>query len=128
MDAEQKNDPLVFAGSTEKAFLGIIEQAKRSANTLSDQAERAQYQKKLQRLKGLLFWQASEQFPARLWQAKSELNGLDDAIEVHQSQLQHLQALMATSDELSALSARVDTQQLRVEEQLKYIGQALDKA
>lgn len=126
--AEQKNDPLVFANGTEKEFLRIIDQANRNVKSVSDQAERTQYQNKLQRLQGLLYWQASEQFPARLWQAKSELNGLDDAIEVHQRQLLSLQTLMATSDELSALSARVDTQQLRVEEQLKQISQALDQA
>ncbi len=126
--AEQKNDPLVFADGSDKEFLRIIDQASRNTKSVSDQVERRQYQKKLERMQGLLFWQLSEQFPARLWQAKSELNGLDDAIEAHQNQLLRLQALMAASDELSTLSIRVDTQQLRVEEQLKPIDQALDQA
>jgi hypothetical protein len=75
------------------------------------------YQQRLARLRGILSWQASEEYEQRLWQAQKELNQLDGEIQNTLAQQNKLLALLGEKPEFSQQKQRIDDLELRITEQ-----------
>jgi len=76
--------------------IGYMKRIKRSNSTLAaitKASNKARYQQRVERINGILLWNLSEAFPARIWQAKKGLNEIEKSIASSkqiQKQLQNI--------------------------------------
>ncbi|MFT4939587.1 MAG: hypothetical protein ACI88A_002630 [Paraglaciecola sp.] len=77
------------------------------------------YQQRLERLQGILLWQASEAFEQRVWQAQKQLNQLDDEMKNTLGQQQRLLTLLAEKPEFNKQKQRIEDLELRITEQMQ---------
>jgi hypothetical protein len=85
---------------------------------LGQPALAADYQKRLQRIDGLLLWQDQEDFSERLWLAKKELLAVDEVLAQTREQRQNLVSLLSQSPEYNHQEQQIAALQQRVDEQL----------
>jgi hypothetical protein len=85
---------------------------------LGQPALAADYQKRLQRIDGLLLWQDQEDFSERLWLAKKELLAVDEVLAQTREQRQNLVSLLSQSPEYNQQEQQIAALQQRVDEQL----------
>lgn len=85
---------------------------------LGQPALTADYQKRLQRIRGLLLWQDQEDFSERLWDAKKELVAVDELLAQTLKQRQNLVSLLSQSPEYNQQEQQIAALQQRVDEQL----------
>ncbi|MER2493677.1 tetratricopeptide repeat protein [Catenovulum sediminis] len=88
--------------------LQIVERIKNSRNT-------DEYSERLQRLAGVLFWQAKTTAPQVIWQHQLQLNQIEKELTQAQIQYQKLQGLMANNSGFNVLIKRHETQSLKLE-------------
>lgn len=107
-----------------QAWLERLKQAQTRVakiNALKKQAGqpalKTQYSQRLQRLNGLLLWQASEAFSVNSWQTKKALQQLELSIAQAETRQQNLLETLANGADFSAQRARVADLLKRIDEQ-----------
>jgi hypothetical protein len=105
---------LAFANEEESQWLDRIARSNTALTNIGDKKDTVEYKQRLARVKGVLSWQLTEQYPQRAWQHKKQLQQLDRAIAGVTSQQQHVVNIANTqgSLELSIKKHNKSEQQL----------------
>lgn len=111
IDAEKQQDLLgVAAGKTLSRFQRIEDLSSRSDNLKSNvaSAEYEKLQQRISRLKGLLMWEAKEQYERNLRLSDDEINALEREIERYADNLSNFNGVIAKGPErLKSFKKRV---------------------
>ncbi|UTW46093.1 hypothetical protein KFE80_04135 [bacterium SCSIO 12696] len=99
----------------------------KAAGELSD-VEQTEYQEMLRRSRGLLYWQASEQFPDNLWQQQKSLKQFQTQLLEAVENYRHLQDVIEQAPDIAPYQARLDALQQRLLGREQAVAGALDKA
>ncbi|MDN4502061.1 hypothetical protein QX776_06590 [Alteromonadaceae bacterium BrNp21-10] len=83
----------------------------------TQQQPTTEYAQRLQRLQGIISWQADSQYVDNLWQAKQGLRELDKTIEQTQQQQQRLIAAMDQQPQFDQQRQRIAATAMRVKQQ-----------
>ncbi|WJG08755.1 tetratricopeptide repeat protein [Aliiglaciecola sp. LCG003] len=75
------------------------------------------YAKRLQRIEGILSWQAMEQYPSRVWEAKKSLKHVDTLISVTQGQQARLQQHLDAKPKYDGQRQRIGVLRQKLEQQ-----------
>ena len=104
-----------FTNEEESQLLDRIARSNSALTNIGDKKNTVAYKQRLARVKGVLSWQLTEQYPQRAWQHKKQLQQLDRAIAGVTSQQQHVENISNTqgSLELSINKHNQSEQQLK---------------
>ena len=118
--AEEENDGRRLASSANNVLWRRLDHAQSVVDALREKGEDvAQESQQLARFRGLMIWQASEDFPAQHWQAKSAIQDLDQTLVDSQARLDKLTDLVnrkhrsAFTPQIAAMRERVGSQEQR---------------
>ncbi len=92
-----------------------------AGHDMSKQRDRLAY------IKGDLLWRSSERYAERLWQAKTSLSDLQEAIAHSEATQERLERLIAASEDLKPYEQRLTVAQARVDEHILLLKQALEQ-
>jgi hypothetical protein len=115
---ESEKDYFSLASEDEKELVDIVRSAEQAIDLLRKEGEPTEeYEAALKRYRGLLFWQASQDFPERSWQVRSGIRQLDGAIAAARENLARLEQVIADAPDITpyrlriaALGQRLDAQ------------------
>ncbi|WP_323846362.1 hypothetical protein [Microbulbifer magnicolonia] len=102
---------LLAAGAEEgesAEMLSLLKRAEGRYQILEDLGQaRASQQKTLQRARGLLLWQASEQYHDKLWQQREQLQALDEQLKDAERQRRETDLVALRAPQLNQLRAEL---------------------
>lgn len=120
---ETAEDAGGLADGGETQLLAKVAEAEARLKRIGESPERAAAQRRLTALKGILIWRLETEYPARLWQVKSQLRQLDEALAQGQTQRESLrraqegaprdfgryrQTIAAARGQMEAMSGRAE--------------------
>ncbi len=79
--AKQQQNADIFADKLEQKWLGRIEKSRQHICEIKTFRETEDYEKRLNRVAGVLAWQLQQQYPQRLWQHQKQLNVLNNDLK-----------------------------------------------
>jgi len=103
---EQTDDLQALATAKEQKWLTAINNSERSISLIAKHRDVQRYQKRLQRIKGVLQWQLNQTFIPRLWQAKSQLKNIDEQLNIATNKEQEFTHLANTHQSLASITQR----------------------
>jgi hypothetical protein len=109
--AEARGDIKALANSNENSQLQTLSSIKKQLAELPDTSEKRELQKKQRLLYGVIYWQLSNEYKARLWKTRqqlSEVEGLTRQTDEAIGKLQ--QAGLDTTSSFSGFESRIATQ------------------
>jgi hypothetical protein len=109
--AEARSDIKALANSNENSQLQTLSSIKKQLAELPDTSEKRELQKKQRLLYGVIYWQLSNEYKARLWKTRqqlSEVEGLTRQTDEAIGKLQ--QAGLDTTSSFSGFESRIATQ------------------
>lgn len=132
-EVAKQHDVMALASPQIVALWQIAERAEASIKQLQQHGEdTGHYRNLLRRYRGLLLWQANEQFSARLWQSQKKQQQLDRAVAAATENENRLRAVIAAApeiapyrDRLAFLEQRLNTQRLALDNRLELAAQEL---
>lgn len=90
----------------------------RFARLAAERAMKPDYAQRLKRIKGLLLWQMSEQYPAQIWAFKKQLKALNSELANAQSAASDLKQSMTSTAPIDADQSRVDELAAQIQSRL----------
>ncbi len=126
--AEQQQKLQLLANAKQQKWLQSITKGEEALTIIKTQRNITHYQKRLQRIKGVLQWQLSQQFIPRLWQHKTQLAVIDKQLALAQKQQQKFTRLANAHQSLSAMAQRQQKATVKLNALVKKIPQITAKA
>ncbi|MDZ7652701.1 MAG: tetratricopeptide repeat protein [Burkholderiaceae bacterium] len=121
---EREVDVAALAPARERELQVRLERVREALATAPDDPDLASARERYRRAAGALLWQQSEQFPARLWNARRGLQQMQGPLE--QAQQRNVALATAQRDEpqrLAALAARIEALAGRVDAMLPRVAE-----
>jgi hypothetical protein len=126
---ESSKDYLAIASEDTLSLYKMVNRAEENIDKLKASGESvAEYEGPLRRYRGLLLWQASEDFADHLWQNQRELNALNEAVQVLQKQQTSLQVVIDEAPDVAPFRSRVNTMKVRVRRQLQDVDTTIARS
>ncbi len=117
-----QNENYIALGSAEtRAFYGRVERGEKTLQhmQLAGQST-ADAQTRLKMFKGILLWQAAQEFPARVAEQQAALNTIDDALANIAQTRRRIEDVTLTSVDIQPIIVRLDVLRKEVNQQLAY--------
>ena len=105
----------IFADPQEQHWLARIEKSQQYINHIAAQRNIEAYQKRLDRVAGVLAWQLKKPYPQRLWQHKKQLKALNEALNQLTKQQQQLVLTSKNQPSLTQFITRYQQLKTKVE-------------
>jgi len=105
-EAEEKQQGQSFANQTQEQWLTRIKASKQAITIIGDSKKIEEYQKRLQRVEGVLSWQLQQEFPERLWQHKKQLKEIEQLLSQAVQQRERFDLLAESPSMLSSIEGR----------------------
>lgn len=122
-------DYLAIASEDTTSLYAIVERAGAGIARLQAAGESVEdYRPALRRFRGMLLWRASEAFADHLWQNRSNLRELDQALAQLQQNQQRLESVISAAPDILPYRQRLDSAGLRVAAQHKKVDAAVQLA
>jgi len=126
--AEQQQKLQLLANTKQQKWLQSITKGEDALTIIKTQRNITDYQKRLQRVKGVLQWQLSQQFIPRLWQHKTQLAAIDKQLALAQNQQQQFTRLANAHQSLTAIAKRQQKVTVKLNTLVTNISQITAKA
>lgn len=124
----QQRDYLAFADSDTWELLTMIERAERSQRRLAAAGQNTgDAQERLRLFRGLLIWNAAQEFPDRLWRSEKTRRQLDEALDELHQRRERVQSLVTTDFDIQPALARLAEKEARIREQLTRLDVSLEQ-
>lgn len=126
---EREQDGLAMLSGEGAEYLQMVRDGKERSNRLgragkSRPSQQKRQQQILDRAKGLLLWQASEQYHDNLWQKRKTLTTLATQISEAEYRQQQVDLIAAKAPQLQQLDAGIDRAAARLAQQQRAIDRA----
>ncbi len=109
--AKQQQNADIFADELEQKWLGRIEKSRQYIYKIKTFRETEGYEKRLNRVAGVLAWQLQQQYPQRLWQHQKQVKFLNQ--DLNQLMKQQQQVLFVSQNQPSLTGFSLRYQQLQ---------------
>jgi hypothetical protein len=126
--AEKQQKLQLLADAKQQQWLQSIAKGEDALTMIKTQRNITHYQTRLQRVKGVLLWQLSQQFIPRLWQHKTQLAAIDKQLALAQNQQQQFTDIANAHQSLNAIAKRQQKATLKLNALIKKIPQITAKA
>ena len=119
-------DALSLTSLQEKNDLGSLSSINNKINNISNSHDVSELEEKSNRLYGLLYWDITTDYQARLWQAQKSLKELDKDIEINNRLQQSLtESINNVPKGFSGYSQRINLQQNKIKKLIISIDKTL---
>ncbi len=119
--ADKEQDVFLLMNEEQRELFDILQRGEKALAALKSAKDASETMEEetqwLKRYRGILLWDATNQFDDRLWQAKQELQEVNESIEKITATQQIVESLLtdapdiqASQDKITALSLRLDDQ------------------
>lgn len=123
---DSENDFIAIASPDTTSLFDIVKRAEQSITRLKAAGEDvAFYEEPLKRYRGLLLWQASENFSTHLWQNRKVLNELDTALAELTENQTRLEKVIVTAPDITPYRVRIAELEARIEKSLLSVDGAV---
>ncbi len=124
---ENTHNVIALADPDVSELWAITEKAQAAISELREKGhDTTDYQAVLQRYRGILLWQANEQFPVRLWQARKKQKQLANALTIAVENETRLHGVITTVPEIAPYLVRLKQLEQRLDVQQLALNQRLD--
>ncbi|MEX1031863.1 MAG: hypothetical protein WDZ30_00740 [Cellvibrionaceae bacterium] len=121
-----QRDYFALVSEEEKELVDIARSAEQSLALLKQAGEPVEeYEALVKRYRGLLFWEASQQFPERQWEVRRRIRQLNDAILEAETNLDRLRRVINEAPDIAPYRRRIAIMSERLDEQTARVDAAL---
>jgi len=127
-EALEREDAVFFMTSEQKALKRKLDKVAETLSGLPDDERTAGQRDKFRRMQAYFNWWIADEYGVNRWVAQKQLRELDRVMEVHVSQYEKIEKLMAEDRESQQLAQRLEHKEQELLELQSRLSGVLDKA
>lgn len=122
----QEHDVLAVANDGTRDLWQISEKALGAKDYMNRSGEKTSFEsEQLRRYRGLLLWQAAEEFPDRVWQLKKKLFAVNEAVNEAVTNYERLEGIVERTPDITPYAERLSALEERLHGQLFSVNSSM---